>query len=103
MRDMVRESDSVSLDLVMVEWLDSVNLCGGVSIDEGAEEPARITSVGWLTSSTDDSVTLVSHIDRDGQSGYGAMVIPRGSVVKTSYLDAGWVEDDENSNDTLDW
>ena len=48
-------------------------------------------------------MTIVSHIDRDGQSGYGAMVIPRGSIVKTAYLDAGWVEDDENVDSVLDW
>ena len=50
MREMVRESDCVSLDLVMVEWHDAVNTGGGdmpVSIEEGAEEPVSII-VGGL-------------------------------------------------------
>lgn len=73
--------DTRKLPLVMIEWLDSASLSGGIwrDTDDVAElKPHVIRSVGWVLREDAVSVLLIGHIATHQVS--GDLSIPKCSI-----------------------
>lgn len=77
--------DTSALPLVMVEWLDSASLTGGVwrdTNDVADLKPTRMRSVGWVLREDGESIVLIGHIASHQVS--GDLVIPK-TCIKRRY------------------
>lgn len=66
--------------LTLIEWLDSCHTQGWY--DKGLTvQPLECVSIGFLNDETDDAVTLVMTLDRNGRWS-NSITIPKSSITK---------------------
>jgi hypothetical protein len=69
-----------SMDLVLVEWLDSRRGEGWVRLDELESTVTKCRSVGWIVSKDKGSVTLAGHLGEGPDQCCGDITIPRCAI-----------------------
>ena len=69
-----------SMDLVLVEWLDSRRGEGWVRLDELESSVTKCRSVGWIIAKDRKSVTLAGHLGENPEQCCGDITIPRCAI-----------------------
>lgn len=71
---------AVSMELVLVEWLDSRRGEGWVRLDELAGTVTKCRSVGWIVAKDEESLTLAGHLGKDPEQCCGDLTIPKRAI-----------------------
>jgi hypothetical protein len=75
-----------SLDLVMVEWLDSRRGEGWVRLDELDGTVTNCRSVGWVLAKDKTSLTLAGHLGTNPDQCCGDLTIPQRAILSIKSL-----------------
>jgi hypothetical protein len=75
-----------SLDLVLVEWLDSRRGEGWVRLDELEGAVINCRSVGWILAKDKTSLTLAGHLGTNPDQCCGDLTIPQRAILSVKSL-----------------